>query len=163
MNTEHVLWAPGADSASEPQSREPEPLEFPLRVLQRVLGRTGDPRKAISWSMAEVAWTPEDKAELLRWAQSGMIDLQALRFRKITLHGTTISGMDSLGLTFLAQCSDIAQRNAVEGDMWWHVYIFFGASTKAQPIRRPWVSAACFERRDRRSVPKIADPPRLWP
>jgi RNA polymerase sigma factor (sigma-70 family) len=122
-----VLEAPtGVQSASVLQGCEPESLQFPLNVMQRVLERTSDFRNESNWSMAELAWTPEDHAKLSHWAQIGKADFQLLRSQKRTYSGKLLTGMDGLGITFLALCSDIAQRDAVEGDMWSHVNASLG-------------------------------------
>lgn len=122
-----ALDAPtGVQSASVLQGCEPESLRFPLQVMQRIVERSEDFREESSWSMAELPWTPEDQAKLSRWGQIGKVDFQALPPQRITCRGASFTGMDSLGITFLALCSDIAQRNAVEGDMWSHVNASLG-------------------------------------
>ena len=122
-----ALEAPSVvHSASVLQGCEPESLRFPIQAMQRIFERSEDFRKESSWSMAELAWTPEDLAKLSQWAQIGTVEFQALPSQKIACRGTSFTGMDGLGVTFLALCSDIAQRNAVEGDMWSHVKASLG-------------------------------------
>ena len=123
----YVLDVPaGVQSASVLKGCESESLQFPFQVMQRILEKSSNFRHESSWSMAELAWTPEDRAKLSQWAQNGKADFQALRSQKFTCCGTSLSGMDSLGITFLALCSDIAQSNAAEGDMWSHVHASLG-------------------------------------
>ena len=129
--TEGVLIAqPDAVLDSVLKGWEPESLAFPLQVMRTIFERSADLREELSWSLAELAWTPEDRAKLSRWAQIGKVELQALRSQRITHLGTTFSGMDCLSITFLALCSYVAQRNAVEGDMWSNVNDSLGSQLR---------------------------------
>jgi RNA polymerase sigma factor (sigma-70 family) len=136
-----------SDSISVPQKCKPESLQFPLQAMQRIFEKSEDFREKGNWSMAEPAWTLEDQAMLAQWAQVGTVDFRALTSQRILCRGSSFTGMECLGVTFLALCSDIAQKSAAEGDLWSHV----GTSLGPQ-LRRTLFGVSGFPRRSLREA-----------
>lgn len=126
-NTEFLLEAPTAfASTSAPPGCQPESPEFPHQAMRRIFEKSEDFREKGSWSMIELAWTPEDQVMLSQWAKVGTADFRALAPQRIACRSSSFTGMESLAVTFLALCSYIAQRSACEGDMWSHVSTSLG-------------------------------------
>ena len=131
IDTEFLLEAPtdSASSSGRPGCK-PESPEFPLQVMRRIFERSKEFREKGSWSIVELAWTPEAQSRLSQWARIGTADFRALALQRIVCFGSSFTGMESLAVTFLAFCSYVAQRSAAEGDMWTHVSASLGPQLK---------------------------------
>lgn len=103
------------------QGCEPESPQFLLQSMQRIFEGAEVFKEEDNWSLQELAWVPEDHAKLLRWAQIGTVSFQSLSSQRIKYREASFTGLDGIGFAFLALCSHVAQRSAVEGDMWSHV------------------------------------------
>jgi RNA polymerase primary sigma factor len=109
---------------------EPDSLEFPLNVLQRVIDRMEGFRDRSTWSLAELEWKLEDRRKICQWAQTADVDFALLSRQRVILRGSILTGMEGLGLTFLVLCSEIARMYATEGDMWSHVSASLGSALR---------------------------------
>ena len=116
----------GLAESTEKLLGEPEPVDFPIQILDRVVSSSKDFRNQRSWSLSELEWTSKEHEQLERWAEAPGFEVSSVSTQRITFHGLWFTGLDAFSLTFLLFCSEISRNYAIEGDMWSHVYDALG-------------------------------------